>query len=276
MKVAKIKYAPNYYVLQLQVATITRIRSALDFATHTFFQNRGFLHVQVPIITTTDSEGFSEKFQVTTLLGRTSKKEEQFVGVSDADCVSLETVKAAIEEKSSRVEQLKRSDSNREALAIAIQDLRKTNELAQQIEAREKSKPVTAVKPDLVNFNEDFFGRQSYLTVSGRLHLESYACSLGHVYSFGPRFRADKTVSAKHVAEMWTVEVEMAFSELEVINTLNLNYANFMIISVRSDVFDWSYFFPGCHEMCRGLFQISLQMGIGQMFRRHELCLKKN
>ncbi|XVE78163.1 hypothetical protein DITRI_Ditri13aG0122000 [Diplodiscus trichospermus] len=196
------------------VATVARIRSAIDFATHTFLQNHGFLHVQVPIITTTDSEGFSEKFQVTTLLGKPSKKEEQ-VGVSAAEGVSLETVKAAIKEKSSLVEQLKRSDSNREALVAALQDLRKTNELAQQIEAREKSKPVTAVKPDLVNFNEDFFGRPSYLTVSGRLHLESYACSLGNVYSFGPRFRADKTVSAKHVAEMWTVEAEMAFSQLE-------------------------------------------------------------
>ncbi|XWS31207.1 hypothetical protein CRYUN_Cryun23aG0057900 [Craigia yunnanensis] len=195
------------------VASVTRISSALDFATHTFFQNHDFLHVQVPIITTTDSEGFSEKFQVTTLLGKTSKEEP--VGVSDADGVSLETVNAAIKEKSSLVEQLKRSDSNREALVSALQDLPKTNELAQQIEAREKSKPVTALKPELVNFNEDFFGRQSYLTVSGRLHLESYACALGHVYSFGPRFRAGKTVSAKHVAEMWTVEVEMAFSQLE-------------------------------------------------------------
>ncbi|XVE72679.1 hypothetical protein DITRI_Ditri11bG0058100 [Diplodiscus trichospermus] len=196
------------------VASVTRIRSELDFATHTFFRNHGFLHVQMPIITTTDSEGFSEKFQVTTLLGKTSKKEEP-VGVSDADGISLETAKAAIEEKSRLVEQLKRSDSNREALATALQDLRKTNELAQQIEAREKSKPVTALKPDIVNFNEDFFGRQSYLTVSGRLHLESYACALGHVYSFGSRFRADKTMSNKYAAEMWTVEVEMAFTKLE-------------------------------------------------------------
>ncbi|KAK8694160.1 hypothetical protein V6N13_071716 [Hibiscus sabdariffa] len=197
------------------VASVTRIRSSLDFATHTFFQNHGFLHVQVPIITATDPEGFSEKFQVTTLLGEPSKKESS-IGVSDADGVSLETIKAAIKEKSSLVEQLERTDSNREALAAALQDLRKTNELAKQVETREKSKPVTAVKPDhLVNFNADFFGQQSYLTVSGRLHLESYACALGHVYSFGPRFQAKKTESTKHVAEMWTVEAEMAFSQLE-------------------------------------------------------------
>ncbi|MBA0605632.1 hypothetical protein Godav_018185, partial [Gossypium davidsonii] len=198
-----------------QVSSITRIRSTLDFATHTFFQKYGFLHVQVPIITATDTGGFSEKFQVTTLLGKTSKEEEP-VGVSDADVVSLETVKAAIKEKSGVVKQLKRSDSNRESLIVAVQDLQKTNELARQIEAREKSKPVTAVKPDLLNFNDDFFGRPSYLTVSGRFHLESYASDIGNVYSFGPRFQADKTVSSKHVAEMWTVEVEMAFSQLGV------------------------------------------------------------
>ncbi|KAA3459256.1 asparagine--tRNA ligase, cytoplasmic 2-like [Gossypium australe] len=197
------------------VSSITRIRSTLDFATHTFFQKYGFLHVQVPIITATDTEGFSEKFQVTTLLEKTSKEEEP-VGVSDADVVTLETVKAAIKEKSGVVEQLKRSDSNRESLIVAVQDLQKTNELARQIEAREKSKPVTAVKPDSLNFNDDFFGRPSYLTVSGRFHLESYACAIGNVYSFGPRFQADKTVSSKHVAEMWTVEVEMAFSQLGV------------------------------------------------------------
>ncbi|MBA0704798.1 hypothetical protein Golax_017033 [Gossypium laxum] len=195
------------------VSSVTRIRSTLEFATHTFFQKYGFLHVQVPIITTTDTEGFSEKFHVTTLLGKTSKEKEP-VGVSDADVVSLETAKAAVKEKSAVVEQLKRSGNNKESLIVAVQDLQKTNELARLIEEREKSKPVTAVKPDLLNFNDDFFGRPSYLTVSGRLHLESYACDIGNVYSFGPRFQADKTVSSKHVAEMWTVEVEMAFSEL--------------------------------------------------------------
>ncbi|MBA0821498.1 hypothetical protein Goarm_018352, partial [Gossypium armourianum] len=154
------------------VASITRIRDTLDFAAHTFFHNHGFLHVQVPIITTIDSEGFSEKFQVTT-----SKKWGLGSG-SDAD-VRHETVKAE-----------------------------------QHIEARDKSKLGTGVKPEV---KEDFFGRQSYLSVSGRLHLESYACALGNVYSFGPRFRAEKTGSIKQVAEMWVVEVEIAFSQLEVI-----------------------------------------------------------
>ena len=133
-----------------------------------------------------------------------------------SECISLESVRACISEKSKQVEELKRTDSNREALAAAIQDIRKTNELVAQLEAREKSKLGTSARTEMVNFSEDFFPRQTYLTVSGRLHLESYACALGNVYSFGPRFRAQKSESKKHVAEMWMVELEMAFSQLEV------------------------------------------------------------
>ncbi|GLU08030.1 hypothetical protein SLE2022_249600 [Rubroshorea leprosula] len=195
------------------VASITRIRCALTLATHTFFQSHGFLHVEAPIITITDCEGFSDKFQVTTLFQRTIKEEPN--AGNETQGISLETVKVATKEKTNLVEQLKRSESNQEALAIAVKDPRKTNELAQQLDAREKSKPGTAVKGYGVNFNEDLFSRQTYLTVSGHLHLESYACSLGHVYSFGPRFRADKKSSSKNVAETWIVEIEMAFSQLE-------------------------------------------------------------
>ncbi|KAF5726555.1 hypothetical protein HS088_TW22G00234 [Tripterygium wilfordii] len=195
------------------VASVMRIRSALTSASHTFFQNNEFLHVQVPIITSTDCDGFSEKFQVTTLFGKEGKLGEP--NAKDTEGVSLEVVKAAIKEKSSLVEELKRSDSNKEALITAVQDLRKANELASQLEAREKSKQRTSLKTDTVKIPKDFFSSQTYLTVSGRLHLESYACALGNVYSFGPRFCADRTVSTKQAAEMWMVEIEMAFSQLE-------------------------------------------------------------
>ncbi|KAK9288597.1 hypothetical protein L1049_017056 [Liquidambar formosana] len=182
------------------VASVMRIRNALTFATHTFFHNHGFLYVQVPTITTTDSEGFSEKFHVTTLFSTADKKEPNTI----ADWgVSLEAVKAAIKEKSNVVEELKRSESNKEALVAAVQDLLKTNELASQLEARGKSTPGTSLKADKADFSNEFFSCPSYLMVSGHLHLESYACALGNVYSFGPRFRADKSESAKHVAEIY-------------------------------------------------------------------------
>lgn len=190
-----------------------RIRNALTFSTHTFFQNHGFLYVQLPTITTTDSEGFSEKFQVTTLIGKAGNKVEPTED-KETDGVSLETVKAAVMEKSKLVKELERSESNKEALLAAVKDLEKTNELALQLEAREKLKSKS--KKDKVNFSENFFSQETYLTVSGQLHLESYACALGNVYSCGPRFRADKIESPKHAAEMWMVEVEIAFAQLEV------------------------------------------------------------
>lgn len=191
-----------------------RIRSALSFATHSFFNDHAFFDVQVPTITTTVSEGFSNLFQVTTLDQKADK--EKLNTIYETEGVSLEVVKAAAKEKSNLIENLKRSESNREALAAAIQDLRKTNELASQLEAREKKKFGTSLKDDKVESSKDFFSCQTYLTVSGRLHLESYACALGNVYSFGPRFQADKTDSSKNAAEVWMVEVEMAFTELKV------------------------------------------------------------
>ncbi|KAJ1427888.1 Aminoacyl-tRNA synthetase, class II [Sesbania bispinosa] len=195
------------------VATVMRIRSSLSFATHSFFKDHAFFDVHVPTITTTDCEGFSNMFMVTTLDKKAEK--EKLNTIYETEGINLELVKAAAKEKSNLVETLKRSESNREALAAAIQDLRKTNELASQLEAREKKKLATSLKDDRVDSSKDFFPSQTYLTVCGRLHLESYACALGNVYSFGPRFQADKTDSAKHAAEMWMVEVEMAFAELK-------------------------------------------------------------
>ncbi|XP_074287431.1 asparagine--tRNA ligase, cytoplasmic 2 isoform X2 [Silene latifolia] len=197
------------------VASMARIRHELTHGTHTFFQNNGFLYVQVPIITTTDSDEFSNKFQVTTLLSNKATEEETSTKASG---VSLESIKASLKEKINRIEELKRTDSNREALLAAVQDHKKTNELALELEAeekREKAKANALIKPDRLNFLDDFFSCQAFLTVSGRLHLESYACALGNVYSFGPRFKASTSQSTRHVSEMWTVEAEMAFAELE-------------------------------------------------------------
>ncbi|XP_023549170.1 asparagine--tRNA ligase, cytoplasmic 2-like isoform X1 [Cucurbita pepo subsp. pepo] len=195
------------------VASVMRIRNASTFATHTFFQNHSFLYVQLPTITTTDSEGFSEKFHVTTLATKLAGKKVEPTEDKETDGVSLETVKAAVMEKSNLVKELERSEGNKEALAAAVQDLKRTNELALQLEARGKSKPESS--KDKVNVHENFFPQETYLTVSGQLHLETYACALGNVYSCGPRFRAGKIESAKHAAEMWMVEVEIAFAELE-------------------------------------------------------------
>jgi asparaginyl-tRNA synthetase len=66
----------------------------------------------------------------------------------------------------------------------------------------------------LVDFERDFFARKAFLTVSGQLEAETYACALGDVYTFGPTFRAENSNTPRHLAEFWMVEPEMAFADL--------------------------------------------------------------
>ena len=61
---------------------------------------------------------------------------------------------------------------------------------------------------------EDFFGTDTYLTVSGQLNVESYACALSRVYTFGPTFRAENSNTSRHLAEFWMIEPELAFADL--------------------------------------------------------------
>ncbi|KAL8138940.1 hypothetical protein V2J09_004941 [Rumex salicifolius] len=213
------------------VACIARISNALTHATHVFFEENGFLHVQVPVITTTDCEGNGNNFNVTTLLPKTMQEE------TDIDeGISLQTIKASIKEKSIHLEELRRTNSNRETLFAALRDLKKANEMAAKLEAKEKAKMTlnkrTASSASSsfkrVSFEEDFFACQAYLTVSGRLHLGSYACALGNVYSFGPRFKAEATHSPKQAAEVWKVEAEMAFAQVEEAVNCAIDYLKFL------------------------------------------------
>ncbi|WP_282031255.1 asparagine--tRNA ligase [Winogradskyella eximia] len=65
-----------------------------------------------------------------------------------------------------------------------------------------------------VNYKEDFFGKETNLTVSGQLEAETYAMSLGKVYTFGPTFRAENSNTTRHLAEFWMIEPEVAFMDL--------------------------------------------------------------
>mmetsp|Transcript_56179 Transcript_56179/g.111540 ORF Transcript_56179/g.111540 Transcript_56179/m.111540 type:complete len:541 (-) Transcript_56179:285-1907(-) len=76
------------------------------------------------------------------------------------------------------------------------------------------SKPPAPDAPPADPFAEDFFGKAAYLTVSGQLSAETYACALGDVYTFGPTFRAEDSNTARHLAEFWMIEPEMAFADL--------------------------------------------------------------
>ena len=64
------------------------------------------------------------------------------------------------------------------------------------------------------DWGQDFFGRPTYLTVSGQLEVETYCCSMGNVYTFGPTFRAEDSNTPRHLAEFWMVEPELAFADL--------------------------------------------------------------
>jgi len=126
------------------LGAVTRVRNALAFATHKFFQEEGFLYINTPIITESDCEGAGEMFAVTTQ--------------------DLNNVKKTDDKK--------------------------------------------------VDFSQDFFGKQAYLTVSGQLNGEIYACALSDVYTFGPTFRAENSNTSRHLAEFWMIEPEMAFADL--------------------------------------------------------------
>jgi asparaginyl-tRNA synthetase len=127
------------------IGAVARVRNSLSYATHRFFQGRGFLYVMTPIITGSDCEGAGQMFQVSTL-----------------DYMNM---------------------------------------------------PRTA--EGKVDYSKDFFGKPAYLTVSGQLNGETYACALSSIYTFGPTFRAENSNTARHLAEFWMIEPEMAFAELK-------------------------------------------------------------
>jgi len=143
------------------IGAVARVRSALSYATHSFFASKGFQMVHTPLITASDCEGAGELFRVTTL--------PYDARPDDADA---------------------KNDS----------------------EAKTGSEAKVAEKDPLA---DDFFGRAAYLTVSGQLSAETYACALGDVYTFGPTFRAEESNTARHLAEFWMIEPEMAFCDLE-------------------------------------------------------------
>ncbi|XP_076886074.1 asparagine--tRNA ligase, cytoplasmic 2-like [Bidens hawaiensis] len=220
LPLARIRDCVHFRPRTTTVASVMKIRNGLNQASHTFFQNHGFIHVEVPIITATNTEGFPNVFQVSSSIfsAKDSKKDEP-VSTNDTENIDLETVKLSIVEKTKKVEELKRTDSNKEAQYAAVQDLHKTNLLAAELEARSKSKlrskSQSKSKMENVIKDDGFFSNQAFLTTSGSLHLESCASALGNVYAFGPRFQADKSDSKKYLAEKWMVETEIAFSELE-------------------------------------------------------------
>ncbi|KAJ6746401.1 hypothetical protein OIU74_028968 [Salix koriyanagi] len=165
------------------ISAVARIRNALAFATHSFFQEHGFLYVHTPIITTSDCEGAGEMFQATTLISEAEKLDKELIMNPPPTEADIEAAKCTVGEKRWRKEP--------------------------------KLKPGIPKKDGKIDYGQDFFGRQAFLTVSGQLQVETYACAVSSVYTFGPTFRAEHSHTSRHLAEFWMVEPEIAFADLQ-------------------------------------------------------------
>ncbi|WVZ21855.1 hypothetical protein V8G54_000399 [Vigna mungo] len=198
------------------ISAVARIRNALAYATHTFFNKEGFLYVHTPIVTTSDCEGAGEMFQVTTLLSEAERLEKELLQNPPPTEADVEAARLVVKEKGDVVSQLKADKATKPEIGAAVDQLKKAKESLAKVEERSKLKPGIPKKDDgKVDYGKDFFARQAFLTVSGQLQVESYVCALSSVYTFGPTFRAENSHTSRHLAEFWMVEPEIAFAELK-------------------------------------------------------------
>jgi asparaginyl-tRNA synthetase len=137
-EIAHLRFRTNTF------GAVFRLRHAMAFAIHKYFNDKGFYYLHTPIVTGSDCEGAGEMFHVTTL-------------------------------------DLKKMPRNEDGT---------------------------------IDFREDFFGKETNLTVSGQLEGELGALALGEIYTFGPTFRAENSNTPRHLAEFWMIEPEMAFYDL--------------------------------------------------------------
>lgn len=159
---------------------VFRVRSSLAYAIHKFFIDRGFYYLNTPIITSSDAEGAGEMFQVTTL---------------DYEKIIEKTISKVLNKFLKNQLQGEYSD---------FKDEKKLNEIISSV-----------LKGNFIDWKEDFFGKKTFLTVSGQLEAETFAVGIGKVYTFGPTFRAENSNTTRHLAEFWMVEPEMAFYEIQ-------------------------------------------------------------
>ena len=94
-----------------------------------------------------------------------------------------------------------------------------------------------------VDFSQDFFGRETFLTVSGQLNLESYCLAMSKVYTFGPTFRAENSNTSRHLAEFWMIEPEIAFAHLDDLISLSQDLLRFVLKTVLDERADDMAFF---------------------------------
>ena len=94
-----------------------------------------------------------------------------------------------------------------------------------------------------VDYSEDFFGKETYLTVSGQLNVETYCTAMSKVYTFGPTFRAENSNTSRHLAEFWMIEPEVAFADLSDIAQLSEDMLKYVCKAVLEELPDDMAFF---------------------------------
>lgn len=94
-----------------------------------------------------------------------------------------------------------------------------------------------------VDYSEDFFGKEAFLTVSGQLNVETYCSALSKVYTFGPTFRAENSNTSRHLAEFWMIEPEIAFADLSDVATLSEQMLKYVFKAVLEERMDDLKFF---------------------------------
>lgn len=109
---------------------------------------------------------------------------------------------------------------------------------------RVKAEGAKVAEPNApIDFGPDFFGKETHLTVSGQLNVETYACALSKVYTFGPTFRAENSNTSRHLAEFWMIEPEIAFANLQDDAKLAEDFIKFLIQTMLSERADDMKFF---------------------------------
>ena len=208
------------------IGAVTRVRNQLAYATHTFFQQHGFQYVNTPIVTASDCEGAGEQFQITTLINgidgaSSAAAAPASPAASEADIAAAKT---AASEQGAAVKALKDAKKEGKATKEEVDEaVAKLLALKATAEALENPPAAAAAAggelprdaSGAVDYTKDFFGKPSYLTVSGQLNAEIYACAMRDVYTFGPTFRAENSNTSRHLAEFWMVEPELAFADLQ-------------------------------------------------------------
>ncbi len=94
-----------------------------------------------------------------------------------------------------------------------------------------------------VDFSQDFFGGESFLTVSGQLNVEAYCLAMSRVYTFGPTFRAENSHTSRHLAEFWMIEPEIAFADLDQVASVSESFLKYVFSAVLEEREDDMAFF---------------------------------